>query len=106
MDLSKAFNCIPHDPLIAKLTANGFDDYLVFYLYSYLDNRKQCVRVNNEKRSLQHIISGVPQSSIVGPTLFNLFFNDFLLFISIASVHNFADNNSLSKIAKTINSLK
>ena len=77
VDLSKAFNCIPHDLLIAKLTANGFDDYLVFYLYSYLDNRKQCARVNNEKRSLQHIISGVPQSSIVGPTLFNLFLTIF-----------------------------
>ena len=106
MDLSKAFNCIPHDLLIAKLTANGFDGYLLFYLYSYLDNRKQCVSLNNEKRSLQYIISGVPQSSIVGPTLFNLFFNDFLLFILIASVRNFTDDNSLSKIAKTINSLK
>ena len=74
VDLSKAFNCIPHDLLIAKLTANGFDDYLVFYLYSYLDNRKQCARVNNEKRSLQHIISGVPQSSVVFNLLYLTYF--------------------------------
>ena len=106
MGLSKSFNCIPHDLLIAKLKAYGFDDYFVHYLYSYLENRKQCLRINNEKSSLQKIISGVPQSSIVGPTLFKLFFNDFLLSVLIASLRNFADDNSLSNIAKTIDSLK
>ena len=74
MDLSKALDCIPHDLLIAKLKAYGFDDYLEHYLYSHLDNRKQCVRINNEKSSLQNLISGLPQSSLVGLTLFNLFF--------------------------------
>ena len=64
------------------------------------------MRINNEKSSLQNIISGVPQSSIVAHTLFNLFFNDFLLFILIASVQNIADDNSLSNIAKTIDNLK
>ena len=66
MDLSKAFDCIPHDLLIAKLLGYGFDDYLVHYLYSDLDTRKQCVRINNEKSSLQNVISGVPQAAIVG----------------------------------------
>ena len=64
------------------------------------------MRINNEKSSLQNITSRMPQSSIVEPTLFNLFFNDFLLFILIASVHNFTDDNNLSNIAKTIDSLK
>ena len=106
MDLFKAFYCIPHDLLIAKLRAYGYDHYLVQYLYSYLDNRKRCVHINHEKSSLQNITSGVPQGSIVGSTLFNLFFNDFLLFILIASVHNFADDSSLSNIVKASDSLK
>ena len=76
MDLYKAFSCISHDLLIAKLKAYGFDDYLLHYLYSYLDNRKLCMHVNNEKSSIQNTVSGVPQGAIVWPTLFNLFFND------------------------------
>ena len=55
----------------------GFDDYLVHYLYSYLDNRKHCMRIHNKKGSLQNIISGVPQGYIVGPTLINLFLTIF-----------------------------
>ena len=74
MDLSKAYDCIPHDLLIAKLKTYGFDDYLVHYLYSYLDNRKQRRRIHNEKSSLQNTISGVREGSIVEHTLFNLFF--------------------------------
>ena len=48
----------------------------------------------------------MPQGSIVGPTLLNLFLNDFLLFILIALVYNLADDNTLSNIAKTVDSLK
>lgn len=47
-DLSKTFGCIPHDLLITKFEAYGFDDYLVHYIYSYLENTKQCVWINNK----------------------------------------------------------
>ena len=106
MDLSKAFDCVPHDLLIAKLAAYSVDENLLMYLYSYLSNRKQCVRINNVHSSFQNVISGVPQGSIVGPTLFNCFFNDFFYFIDKASVHNFADDNSLSAFESNIKNLK
>ena len=76
------------------------------YIYSYLSNRKQCVRINNVHSSFQNVVSGLPEGSIVGPTLFNCFFNDFFYFIDKASVHNFADDNSLSAFESNIKNLK
>ena len=74
MDLSKAFDCIPHDLVIAKLAAYGFDKNMICYIYSYLKSRKQCVSVNNIKSTFEEIISGFPQGSIVGPILFKHLF--------------------------------
>ena len=102
MDLSKAFDCIPHDLLIAKMEAYGFDfDTLVFF-YSYLKRRKQNVKINNVFSSFQVLLSGVPQGSILGPILFNIFMNDLFLWIEEASLHNFADDNTLSAFANSI----
>ena len=102
MDLSKAFGCIPHDMLIAKLSAYGLNGNAPKYIYTYLKNRKQFVRVNNVCSDFKYITSGVPQGSIVGPILFNAFLNDFFFCIRKASVHNFADDNTLSSFAKSV----
>ena len=59
MDLSKAFDCIPHYLLIAKLDSYGLDRNLLKYINSYLDNIKQCVRINNTNSDFNDIISGV-----------------------------------------------
>ena len=73
--------------------------------YSSLKSRKQCVSVNSINSTFEEIISGVPQDTIVGPILFNIFFNDFFYFILVTSAHNFADDNTLSSFAKTIENL-
>ena len=76
------------------------------YLYSYLSNRKLCIRINNVHSSFQNVFSGVPQGSIVISKLFNCFFNDFFYFADKASVHEFADGNSLSAFESNIKNLK
>ena len=105
-DLSKAFDCIPHDLLIAKLSSYGFSRNSLCYINSYLKNRKQCVRINNTKSYFKEIISGVPQGSILGPILFNVSINDLFFCIKKASIFNFADDNTLSTFSESISNLK
>ena len=88
-----------------KLEAYGFDDYTIRYIYSYLKNKEQCVKINNIYSDLLDIKSGVPQGSIVGPILFNIFFNDFFYIILIASPHNYADDNTLISFGKFLEDL-
>ena len=63
MDLSKAFDCVPHDLLLAKLAAYGTDDNLILYINSYLSNHKHCVCINNILSVFNKVISGVPLGS-------------------------------------------
>ena len=71
MDLSKAFECIPYDLIIAKLAAYG-NQRENLRLIPYLKGRKQCVKINNTYSDYNEIIFGVPQSSILVSILFNL----------------------------------
>ena len=98
MDLSKAFDCIPHDLLIAKLHAYGFSFETLTFLNSYLRNRKQCVKINNICSDFLKILSGVPQGSILGPILFNIFLNDLFLCLKKTDLHNFADDNTITAV--------
>ena len=104
-DLSKAFDCIPHDLLIAKLAAYGLSEEALMYILSYLSNRKQCVRINDTYSEFENIITGVAQRYILGSLLFNLSINDLFFFILIASVHNFADDNTLSAYPENVSKL-
>ena len=102
MDLSKAFDCIPHDLLVAKLHAYGLSEDTVTFIYSYLNRRKQGVKINNTESLFQILLSGIPQGSILGPILFNIFINDLFLFLEDVDLANFAHDNTIYTANKNI----
>ena len=95
MDLSKTFDTINHDLLIAKLEAYGFSNNALLFMVSYLKNRSQRVSINSSFSILEEIIAGVPQGSILGPILFNIFLNDIFYFENRSFLSNYADDNVL-----------
>ena len=76
MDLLKAFNCIPHDLLAAKLYACGLSEDAVTFVLWYLKCRKQGLEINDTESVFQTPLSGIPQGSTLGPILFNILVND------------------------------
>ena len=92
-DLSKAFDCISYDLLIAKLDAYGFGYNSLKFIHSYLNNRYQRVRINSTYSSWSEIKCGVPQGSILGPLLFNIYMCDLFLFVA-PNIANYADDNT------------
>ena len=101
MDLSRAFSCIPHALLTAKISGYGFNGNALKYIYTYLKIRKHCVCINSVSSDFKDIILGVLQVSTIGPILFNAYLKDFFFCIRQASTHNFADDTTLSSFARS-----
>nr|CAI5865990.1 unnamed protein product [Callosobruchus analis] len=75
-DLTKAFDCLSHDILLQKMIAYGFDEHCVAFMQTYLTGRCQYVSVNGFSSNRDYITYGVPQGSVLGPTLFLIYIND------------------------------
>ena len=99
-DVSKTFDCIPHDLIIAKLEAYGVQIDALRLAYDYLSNRKQRVKLNKTFCSWRDIEHGVLQGSILGPLLFNIHLCDIFYFLDDLDIASYADDTTLYTVKK------
>ena len=95
MDLSKAVDCLNYDLLLAKLEAYGFSKGALQLILSYLNGRKQRVKVNGFFSTWIVTSAGVPQGSVVGPLLFNIYLSGLFMFVTDCKICNYADDTTI-----------
>ena len=102
LDLTKAFDNLNHDILLNTLSYYGVNGTAKTPLKSYLPERKQYVKIDDVKSSIQSIKKGVPQGSIVGPLLFNIFNNDIINASKKFNLILYADDATLNSTLKVL----
>lgn len=105
IDFSKAFDSLNHATLLDKLSCYGVRGTSLALIQSYLQHRKQCVSINRYTSSLQLLKSGVPQGSILGPLLFNVYINDIVNICQHSRFIMYADDSSIFISATNIDEL-
>ncbi|HYT44133.1 MAG TPA: reverse transcriptase family protein [Methylomirabilota bacterium] len=103
LDISRAFDSVWHNGLLSKLMSAGVGSHVYRWICDFLNDHSIRVTVNGRESSAASINAGVPQGSILGPTLFLIFINDLSQVIS-SSVSMFADDTTISAIVSNTKS--
>ena len=101
IDFRKAFDMVDHSLLISKLSTYKLNTSAIRWFTSYLDTRLQAIKSEHGLSEFSQTLSGVPQGSILGPTLFSLFINDLPLSIKHCLADFFADDSTLHISSKS-----
>ena len=92
-DYSKAFDTVDYQTMIDKLTSLNFSNHSILLFSNYLANRKQYIEINDTKSEYLTVDFGVPQGSILGPILFNIYVSDLTSITKCNSIQYADDTN-------------